>query len=113
MDSNLRRKEAIKEYKSRKAPRGIFALRCTVTGQVWVDSHPDLEAARNGLWFCLKHASHRNKALQAEWDAHGEQAFQYEILDKLDDDVHPLAVRDLLKERKSHWAAKLGAHTLP
>jgi hypothetical protein len=112
MGANAGRREVIKEYKTRKALRGVFAVRCTSTGRVWVDSSPNLEAARNGLWFFLRHGNHDNPALQAEWNTHGEPAFQYEILEKLDDDVSLLAVNDLLKEKKRHWAAQLGAQTL-
>ena len=106
------RKEAIKEYKARKVPRGVFAVRCTATGQIWVDSSPNLDAAPNGLWFGLRSGLHRNKALQAEWNAHGEPVFQYEVLEKLDEDVHPMSVTDLLKEKKRQWAAKFGAQSL-
>jgi hypothetical protein len=112
MSANMARKEVIKEYKNRKVPRGVFAVRCTATGQVWVDSSPNLDAARNGLWFFLRHGNHHNKALQAEWNTHGDEAFQYEILEKLDDDLAPIGVSDLLKEKKRHWTAQLGAQTL-
>src|SRR6266852_6304555 len=104
MGSNLARKEAIKEYKARKPKRGVFAVRCT-TGQVWVGSTPNLDAAQNSLWFCLRQGLHHSKALQAEWNTHDKDAFQYESLEKLDDDVSPIALNDLLKEKKRHWVA--------
>jgi len=106
------RKEAIKEYKARKVTRGVFAVRCTDTGQVWVDSSTNLDAAQNREWFCLRHGFHQNKALQAEWDAHGKEAFLYELLEKLDEDVSAVGVNDLLKEKKRHWVAQLGAQSL-
>ena len=106
------KKKAIQEYKARKVARGVFVVRCTMTGQAWVDSSPNLDAARNGAWFCLRHGSHHNKALQAEWNIHGEQAFQYEILEKLDDDLSPIGLRDLLKEKRRNWKTQLGAQTL-
>jgi len=106
------RRQAIKDFKARQVPRGIFAVRCAATGRVWIGSSPNLDAARNSLWFFLRHGYHFDKALQAEFNAHGDQAFHYEILEKLDDDLPPLAVKDLLKEKKLHWAAKLGAATL-
>ena len=109
---DMNRKEAIEECKTRKALRGVFAVRCTATGQVWVDSSPNLDAARNSVWFFLSHAYHPNKAMQAEWNTHGEQAFQFEILEKLDDDLSPLAVGDLLKERRRHWVEQLGAQKI-
>jgi hypothetical protein len=112
MDSKAARKEAIKDFKSQKPLRGAFAVRCTTTNHVWVGSTPNLNAARNAVWFTLRHGLHREKALQEEWNAHGEAAFQYEILEQLDDDVAPLSVRDLLKEKKAHWAAELSAPAL-
>lgn len=105
-------KEAVKEYKARKPVRGAYAVRCTATGRVWVGSSPNLNAAQNGIWFSLRHGGHRDKALQDEWNAHGEPTFQYEILEKLDDDISPLAVNDLLKEKRRYWAARLGAPVL-
>lgn len=109
---NKTRKEAIREYKERKIPRGVFVVRCTETGRAWVDSTPDLRAAQNGLFFGLRTGSYRNMALQAEWAKHGEQAFQFEILETLDDEVLPIALRDVLKEMKCHWVTQLGAQPL-
>jgi hypothetical protein len=105
------RKEAIKQYKSRTVARGIFAVRCIATGQVWVGSTPNL-ATINGLLFTLRQGSHRNVALQAAWNEHGEQSIESEIVETLDEDVPELAVRDLLKKRKQHWIEQLGAAAL-
>jgi hypothetical protein len=108
----MTRKEAIAEYKNRKTPRGTYAVRFADDGPVFVDATPDLEAARNGLLFVLRTRAHRNKELQAEWDAHGEAAFRYEILEKLEDDLAPMAWRDLLKDKKREWLQKLGARAV-
>jgi hypothetical protein len=106
------RKEAIKEFKARKVARGVFAVRCTATGRVWVDSSWNLDAAQNGLWHFLRNGHHPDPALQAEWNAHGAEAFQFEVLEKLDEDALAIEARDLLKEKTLHWAAHLGAQTL-
>jgi hypothetical protein len=102
-------KEAVKAYKARKPQRGIYAVRCTATGRVWVGSTPNLGAARNRLWFSLNGEMHTDAAMQTDWAAHGEQAFEFETLEKLKDDVAPLGVADLLKEKKEHWLERLGA----
>jgi hypothetical protein len=44
MGSNANRKEAAKEFKARRVPNGIFAIRCRTTASVWVDSSPQLDA---------------------------------------------------------------------
>jgi hypothetical protein len=114
MDTNstLWRKEAIKEYKARKPQRGAFAVRCGETGRVWVGTSPSLNTVQNSVWFALRHGGCYDKALQAEWNAHGEEAFEYQILEMLDEDVNPHAIQDLLKEQKVQWAERLGARTL-
>ena len=109
MESKAARKGAIQKFKERKPARGVFAVRCTATGRVWVDASRNLDATKNGSWFCLRNGSHRDKSLQEEWNAHGEAAFQYEILEKLDEDVNALAVADLLKAARIRWIAQLGA----
>ena len=109
MSAGANRKEAVRDYKMRKISRGIFAIRCATTGQTWVDSTPNLDGAKNGTWFQLREGRYRDKALQSEWNTHGEPAFQFEILETLEEDVIPLAVRDLLTEKKKNWAIKLDA----
>jgi hypothetical protein len=105
----MNRKEAIAEYKNRKIPRGTFSVRFAENGPVWVDATPDLNAAKNALLFTLRNGLHMNKGLQAEWNAHGEAAFRYEVLEKLDDDLAPMAWSDLLKDKKKEWLARLSA----
>jgi hypothetical protein len=112
MSSNIDRKEIIREYKARATPRGVFAMRCLATGEVWVGSSMNLDGARNRILFSLGTGHYKDAALQARWNAHGEQAFQYEVLEKLDDDVSALRVGDVLKERSSHWLAQLRARPL-
>lgn len=109
MESNVDKKEAIRKFKERKPLLGVFAVRCAASGAVWVGTSRNLDATRNGLWFGLRTGSYIDKSIQADWNAHGEPAFQYEILETLDGDLHPLAVKDLLKEKGKHWVAQLSA----
>ncbi len=106
------RKQAIRAFKERKVARGIFAVRCTASGEVWVGSSPNLEAWRNSLWFSLRGGAYPAPALQREWNAHGETAFRFEILETLDDDVSPIALSDVLKKKKLGWIGQLGARAL-
>ncbi len=108
-NKQMNRKEAIAEYKNRKTPRGIYVVRFADAGPAFVDAVPDLGAARNGVLFALRTGAHRNPELQAEWNAHGESAFRYEVLEKLEDDLAPMAWRDLLKDKKKEWVERLGA----
>jgi hypothetical protein len=112
MDLNSTRKLVTKEFKDRTPVRGAFAIRCTDSGRVWVGTSSNLPATRNGAWFVLRNGTHRDKALQTEWNTYGEEAFQYEILETLEADVSPLLIGDLLKQKKQHWATELSAPTL-
>ena len=106
------RKEAVRAYKERKIPRGVFVLLSTVTDRKWVDASPNLDAARNMLWFELKRGGHRNRDLQTEWNTHGESSFEFEVVEELDPDITEMAVRDELKTKRTDWAAKLKAPTV-
>jgi hypothetical protein len=108
----MNRKEAIAEYKNRKTPRGAFVVRFADDGTAFVDTTPDLEAAKNRILASLRLGNHLNPQLQAEWNAHGEARFRYEVLDKLDDDLSPMVWRDLLKDKKKEWLERLGAQPI-
>jgi hypothetical protein len=105
----LSRKEAIREYKERKIPRGIYAVKCAATPQVWVESSPNLNSARNGLWFALRLGNHPNRTLQGVWNQQGEAAFTWEILEQLEDDIPQLNLADTLKQKKLDWIERLSA----
>jgi hypothetical protein len=109
MLSKADKKEAIRKFKEQKTLRGAFAVRCTASGRVWVGSSLNLGSQKNSTWFALRLGKHLQKSLQEEWNVYGEPAFEYEILEQLDDDVHPLGVADLRKKRKADWIAELGA----
>jgi hypothetical protein len=112
MQSKESRREAARNFKEQKVLAGAYAVRCAATEKVWVGTSRNLDATKNGCWFTLRNGSHQEKTLQAEWNARGEQAFEYEVLEALGDEVHPLNVTALLKEMKSAWVAKLGATPL-
>ena len=112
MLSKEQKREAIDKFKERKSLLGVFAVRCTASGNVWVGSSRNLDASRNSIWFSLRHGSHRDKPLQDEWNAQGEPAFEYEVLEKLKDDVPPLLVPGMLKDTKQRWMTQFDARGL-
>jgi hypothetical protein len=107
------RKAAIRAFKERKVTRGIFVIRCRATGSAWVESAMDIDAAENRTFFLIRAGDAQiDKSVTSEFATHGRDAFTFEILEKLDDDLIPMEVRDQLKERKLHWKAQLSAKTL-
>jgi len=112
MTERVSRKQAIQDYKNRPPDRGVFAVRCAASGQVWVGASMDLTPSHNAIWFALRLGRHRNAALQAAFLAHGEGSLHFEILERLDKDMEPMAVRDLLTVKTRHWAEQYDAPIL-
>ena len=103
------RREARRQFKEKKTEKGVFAIRCVPSSEVWVGSFANLDAARTGTWFMLRNGTHHNKTMQAAWSKHGEAAFEYEVLEKLNEDLSPLLLRDTLHDRQKYWKNQLGA----
>lgn len=104
------RKALLRAYKERKVEAGIYAVRCVVSGEAWVGATPDLSTRQNGVWFSLRLGSHRDKAMQAAWNAHGPDAFVFEAVEAVDTEGLDRFARDSrLKTRREHWIAALNA----
>ena len=103
------RKALRREFKEKKTPKGVFAVCCTPTAQVWVGGSTHLDSEKTSLWFQLRNGPHLNVRLGEAWMSQGEEAFSFDVLEILDEDVSPLALKDLLKERVAFWTEKLGA----
>jgi hypothetical protein len=103
------RKAAIAAYKQREAAAGIYAVRCTATGQVWVGSSPTVDRVKNRLWFTLGLGSNPHRELQAAWSAHGAESFCFEELERRKDGASVLRRDDWLKEHAAVWRERLNA----
>ena len=109
MDKQARR-EAVREYKERKAAPGVYAVRCAATGEAWVGTSRNLDQQRNRDWFILKQGGHMNRALQEAWRAQGEAAFSFEPVELIDDEgLTGVLLDKRLKDRAEHWRGALGA----
>jgi hypothetical protein len=60
--------------------RGLFAVRCLETGEMYLEATSDIKGSMNSLKFKLNNGMCRHKALQWAWTRHGEKAFVFEIL---------------------------------
>jgi len=107
------RKALLRDYRDRKVTGGIYAVRCTASGEAWVGATPDLSTRQSGIWFSLKHGSHREPGLQAAWTRHGEAAFVFEIVETLEDDtLGPVGRSSWFKSQREAWSRTLQAGTL-
>jgi len=77
-------KKALKrEYKETARPMGVYQIRNVVNGKVLIGTSVNLPAILNLRRGELRAGSHRNRALQKDWNELGPEAFELEILDTL------------------------------
>lgn len=107
-----RRKAALAAYKQRKVARGIYAMRCAQADAVWVGASRDLDKAENRLRFMMRHDRRLDPVLRAAYHAHGEKAFSFEVLERLDDDIATVSIGRILKEKHQDWLSRLNARKI-
>ena len=85
--NNMKSKKELKNiYKEMKFKMGIFQIRNTVNGKIYVEGSTDLDAIWNRHKFQLKMDFHPNVELQKDWRNFGEDNFSYEILSEIKQD---------------------------
>ncbi|HWR08512.1 GIY-YIG nuclease family protein [Sporomusa sp.] len=62
---------------------GVYQIKNTITGKLFVGSSMDLPGKFNSNRFQLNVNSHRNKALQEDWNLYGSDAFTFEVLESI------------------------------
>lgn len=102
------RQDIKREYKERTKPAGVFQVRNTTNGKVLLGSSLNLEGPLNSHKFMLSIGSHRNEALQKEWNEYGAERFVFEVLEevKVKDDPN-FNVEDELTLLEQIWLEKL------
>jgi hypothetical protein len=106
---NKGRKELIRLYRETPRPAGVYRVLHKPSGRALIGTAPDTRAKFNSLQAQLSFGSFPNKAIQADWDADGEDAFVFEVLDLLPPGDDPTA--DLNAELATlleMWLEKLG-----
>ena len=107
--NNIDRKAAIAAYKECKSAAGIYSLRCSTTGQVWIGRAPELGTIRNRVWFALRQNASPHRALQDAWNAHGEEDFSSAEVERLEDEESGYVRDAALRDRLAFWQAELNA----
>ena len=78
------KKELKNNYKQAIQPMGIYQIRNTINGRVFLGSAKDLRGIINSNKFQLKGGLHRNKELQKDFNDVGDKGFAFEIVDYLE-----------------------------
>jgi hypothetical protein len=108
--TQIERKAQIRQYKETLPPAGVFRVRNTATGKSLVGSSVNLSGTLNRHRFQLERGSHPSKDLQADWNALGPDAFQFEVLDRLKPSDKPdYDATEDLQVLKELWIEKLTA----
>ncbi|QRG69197.1 DUF2087 domain-containing protein [Brevibacillus choshinensis] len=107
-EKNMDRKQELKQlYKEVKTEAGVYQIRNTRNGKVWIDGTMNLKTM-NGKQFMLKHGSHTVKDLQKDWEQYGEEAFVFEVLEVLEKKDEPyFDAADALEKLEDKWLDKL------
>ncbi len=77
------RRALVRQYKETGPVAGVYAIRNLPEGKLLVASAMNLAGALNRERFELRLRTHRNRALQADWDRLGDAAFVFEPLQEL------------------------------
>ena len=88
-----------------KIRMGVYAIRNTVDGAVYVGSTADIDARWAQHRAALDRASHLNEQLQNAWIRHGATAFEFVILERVEDS-------DALAHAEQRWIDRYGADDL-
>eukprot|EP00825_Cyclidium_porcatum_P024910 TRINITY_DN27233_c0_g1_i1.p2 TRINITY_DN27233_c0_g1~~TRINITY_DN27233_c0_g1_i1.p2 ORF type:complete len:127 (+),score=20.00 TRINITY_DN27233_c0_g1_i1:146-526(+) len=106
---NMKTKKELKNiYKEMKFKMGIFQIRNTVNGKIYVEGSTDLDAIWNRHKFQLKMDSHPNVELQKDWKDFGEGNFSYEILSEIkQDDTKTIDYRKEIMQLEKMFIEKL------
>ncbi|MGQ7278241.1 GIY-YIG nuclease family protein [Brevibacillus thermoruber] len=102
-----RRAELKQLYKEMKTEAGVYRITNRQNGKVFIGSTMNLKTV-NGTRFQLKFGSHKNSKLQQEWNEYGEDAFDIEVVERLEvkEDKYAEA-KDALKKLEEKWLEQL------
>ena len=77
------KKELKEEYNSLKPRVGVFQIRNTVNGKIYIEASVNLDKIWNRHRVELDFGGHRNALLQKEWNEFGGANFKFEILSEI------------------------------
>lgn len=75
---------------------GIYLITCTTSAKRYVGSSKDIDYRWRKHREMLSSRKHFNRYLQRSWNKYGSEAFEYAVLETVDD-------ASLLQEREQHW----------
>lgn len=105
MDKN-RRNELKEQFKQIKTYMGVYQIKNTVNGRIFISSCSNLKSRWLTIRGQLETGRYAISLLQKEWNEFGPDAFTYEVLEEKDTE----GVTDMrweLKQMEKPWLEKL------
>lgn len=97
-----RKKELKQQFKEAKVEGGIYQIRNLENNKVYIGSTKNFRTLK-GKKFSLDMGTDTNQLLQKEWNTYGKDAFDFEILEKLNEDECYIDVKYALKKLLEKW----------
>lgn len=102
------KRELKKKYKQTLPPMGIYQIKNLINGKIFVGSSMNLNGKANSFRFQLKMGSHMNSVLQQDYNIHGDDNFEFQIVDTLEPKDDPeYDYKEDLKVFEEMWVDKL------
>ncbi len=80
----MNKKELVRKYKETVQPMGVYQIKNTINGRLFIGSAKNLTGKMNSHKFQLKNGLHPNKEMQKEYNEVGDRGFSFEVLDYLE-----------------------------
>lgn len=77
------RAEVKRAYRENPPAAGIYRIRNTANGKIFLGRALNVRGKLNGVKFTLQQGNHFNEDLQKDWNLFGEGAFVIEVIDEL------------------------------
>jgi hypothetical protein len=103
-----KRTDIKREYKQTPRRAGIYQIKNTVNGKVFLGSSTNLHGPLNRDKFMLSTGMHKNEQLQKDWNEYGPGAFSFDILEVVEQKDDPnFSLEDELALLEQIWIEKL------
>ncbi|MDF2907982.1 MAG: hypothetical protein K0R34_3303 [Herbinix sp.] len=80
----LNKREIREQYKNRTLTGGVFRIKCSGSGHVWIKSTNDLDGQINKFNFFVSTNSCPEPTMRSDWNQYGAETFSFDILEKLE-----------------------------
>lgn len=106
----INKKELIKEYKNKKHPAGLFAVKNNPDNKMFIGISLNLPAKLRGITFELEMGNHAFSNLAKDYKRLGKENFEIFILDEIEvKDETERELRNELETLENIWIEKLKA----